>query len=85
MAALGLFSSRASLQQESPQKERQGLDRVFEALDRHWKWVVVGTWLAFCIYFVINRWTAITHFSLVDTDDNMRMSQVRALLAGQGC
>ena len=62
---------------------RQGLDRVFEALDRHWKWVVVGTWLAFCIYCVINRWTAITHFSLVDTDDNLRMSQVRALLAGQ--
>ena len=59
------------------------MDRVFDALDRHWKWVVVGTWLAFCIYFVINRWNAITFFALADTDDNLRMSQVRALLGGQ--
>jgi len=59
------------------------LDRVFEVIDRHWKWVVVGTWLAFCVYFVITRWSAITFFSLADTDDNLRMSQVRALLAGQ--
>jgi hypothetical protein len=59
------------------------LNRVLDLLDRHWKWVVVGTWLAFCVYFVISRWTAITYFSLIDTDDNLRMSQVRALLAGQ--
>ena len=45
--------------------------------------MVVGTWLAFCIYFVINRWNAITFFALADTDDNLRMSQVRALLGGQ--
>jgi hypothetical protein len=59
------------------------LDRVFDALDRHWKWVVIATWLAFCVYFVVNRWTAINIFALGDTDDNLRMSQVRALLAGQ--
>jgi MFS family permease len=59
------------------------LNRVLDLLDRHWKWVVVGTWLAFCTYFVITRWNAITYFSLIDTDDNLRMSQVRALLAGQ--
>ena len=60
------------------------MNRVLDLLDRHWKWVVVATWLAFCIYFVINRWTAIHIFALGDTDDNLRMSQVRALLAGQG-
>jgi len=59
------------------------LDRVLELVDRYWKWVVVGTWLALCIYFVINRWTAIHYFQLPDTDDNLRMSQVRALLGGQ--
>ena len=59
------------------------MNRVLDLLDRHWKWVVVGTWLAFCTYFVITRWNAISYFSLIDTDDNLRMSQVRALLAGQ--
>ena len=59
------------------------MNRVLDLLDRHWKWVVVGIWLAFCVYFVISRWTAITYFSLIDTDDNLRMSQVRSLLAGQ--
>lgn len=59
------------------------MHRYFELLDRYWKWVVVGAWLAFCIYFVIERWSGIQYFSLGDTDDNLRMSQVRALLAGQ--
>jgi hypothetical protein len=59
------------------------LDRVLELVDRYWKWLVVGAWLALCVYFVINRWNAIHYFSLPDTDDNLRMSQVRALLAGQ--
>ena len=59
------------------------MDRVFEFIDRYWKWVVVGTWLAFCIYFVIERWNSIQFFALPDTEDNLRMSQVRALLAGQ--
>lgn len=59
------------------------MDRVLELVDRYWKWIVVGTWLALCTYFVINRWTAIHYFQLPDTDDNLRMSQVRALLGGQ--
>jgi len=60
------------------------LDRVLNFVDRHWKWIVVGVWIAFCLYFVVERWNAIRFFSLGDTDDNLRMSQVRALLAGQG-
>jgi MFS family permease len=59
------------------------LDRVFNFVDRHWKWIVVGVWIAFCLYFVVERWNAIRFFALGDTDDNLRMSQVRALLAGQ--
>ena len=59
------------------------MDRVLNFVDRHWKWIVVGVWIAFCLYFVIDRWNAIRYFALGDTDDNLRMSQVRALLAGQ--
>ena len=59
------------------------MDRVLDFVDRHWKWIVVGAWLAFCPYFVVDRWNAIRFFALGDTDDNLRMSQVRALLAGQ--
>ncbi len=41
-------------------------------------WLLYGAWLVYA------RWNYITGFVLTDTDDNMRMSQVRALLAGQG-
>lgn len=53
-------------------------------LDRHWKWVTLLAWLILCAWFVYNRWDLIRTFGLVDTDDNMRISQVRALLHGQG-
>ena len=59
------------------------MDRALDFTDRYWKWIVVGAWLAFCLYFLIDRWNSIHYFVLADTDDNMRMSQVRALLAGQ--
>lgn len=54
-----------------------------EWIDRHWRLLVVLAWLGFCAWFLFNRWTAIQIFALPDTDDNLRMSQVRALLGGQ--
>jgi hypothetical protein len=48
------------------------LDRVLNFVDRHWKWIVVGVWIAFCLYFVVERWNAIRFFALGDTDDNLR-------------
>jgi hypothetical protein len=60
------------------------LNRILDLVDRHWKWIVVGVWIAFCVYFVILRWRGIHWFSLPDTDDNMRISEVRAWLGGQG-
>ena len=77
-----MLCSRAPLQQETF-KKRQGLDRVLDFVDRYWKWIVVGVWLAFCVYFTVERWNGIRFFALGDTDDNLRMSQVRALLGGQ--
>ena len=58
----------------------------FGLLDRHWRWWVILFWLGFAAWLVFNRdrWMLIQGFSLGDTDDNMRMMQVRGLLEGQG-
>jgi hypothetical protein len=52
--------------------------------DRHWRLWVLFFWLAACALLLYAYWNAIYWFALGDTDDNMRMSQVRALLHGQG-
>ena len=64
-------------------KDELYLNKALEFLDRHWKWVTLLAWALFCAWFVYNKWAQIHGFALNDTDDNMRMSQVRALLAGQ--
>ncbi|QIL03247.1 AcrB/AcrD/AcrF family protein [Sphingomonas sinipercae] len=52
-------------------------------LDRHWKLVVVIAWVGLCAWYLNDRWGDLRAFALGDTDDNMRMMQVRALLHGQ--
>jgi hypothetical protein len=64
-------------------KEGQIEEKVLDLLDRHWKWVVVLVWLAFVGWFLWSKWVDIRFFNLGDTDDNMRMMQVRGLLHGQ--
>lgn len=59
--------------------ERRALDLV----ERKWKLVVVLVWLAFCAWFILDKYAQIRWFGLGDTDDNMRIMQVRALLNGQ--
>jgi hypothetical protein len=56
---------------------------VLDWLARHWKSIAVLTWLGFCCWFIFNEWNSIRYFALGDTDDNMRIMQVRALLHGQ--
>ena len=58
--------------------------RALELIEREWKWVVVLVWLGICAWFVYQKWFEIRYFGLGDTDDNMRMMQVRGLLHGQG-
>lgn len=41
-------------------------------------------WLGLAAWFVVSNWARIQGFSLSDTDDNMRMMQVRGLIEGQG-
>ncbi|RHW16741.1 AcrB/AcrD/AcrF family protein [Sphingomonas gilva] len=59
-------------------------DRLIASLDRRWLAWALLAWLATAIWFLFDRWNAIYWFALSDTDDNMRMMQVRALLDGQG-
>jgi hypothetical protein len=59
------------------------MNELKQFLDRRWPWLVLLAWLLFSAWLIYARWAFITGFVLTDTDDNMRMSQVRALLAGQ--
>ncbi|WP_231731771.1 AcrB/AcrD/AcrF family protein [Sphingomonas sp. CCH5-D11] len=60
------------------------LTTLANELDRHWIKLTTIAWLVIAIFYVWKRWAAIHWLSLGDTDDNMRLMQVRALLDGQG-
>ena len=53
-------------------------------LDRHWIRLTLLLWVGVTIFYVASDWNYIRWLSLGDTDDNMRLMQVRALLDGQG-
>jgi hypothetical protein len=66
------------------QGQGEGLtDQLGKFLDRRWRLLILLVWLLFAVWLVYARWNYITGFVLTDTDDNMRIAQVRALLAGQ--
>ncbi|HLL29826.1 MAG TPA: AcrB/AcrD/AcrF family protein [Allosphingosinicella sp.] len=54
-----------------------------EGLERRWRWWVLLFWLATSAFLLYSRWGAINGFALGDTDDNLRIMQVRGLLGGQ--
>jgi hypothetical protein len=58
--------------------------RLMRALDRDWVRLSLIAWLGIAVYYVAQRWTGIHYLQLGDTDDNMRLMQVRAWLGGQG-
>ena len=58
-------------------------DRVASFIDRRWRLLAVLAWALFGAWLIYARWNYVSGFVLSDTDDNMRISQVRALLAGQ--
>ncbi len=49
-----------------------------------WKGWTLVIWALALVAFIYIRWAMIQNFSLVDTDDNLRMVQVRDWLNGQG-
>jgi hypothetical protein len=65
-------------------KEEEWERRALELIERRWKLIVVLFWLGFCAWFIADKWDQIRWFGLGDTDDNMRIMQVRAWLHGQG-
>jgi hypothetical protein len=67
----------------SERKDQLDIGPTMRLLDRHWKSVTVLAWLILCAWFLYNSWDRSLSFTLIDTDDNMRISQVRALLHGQ--
>ncbi|MBA3527486.1 MAG: AcrB/AcrD/AcrF family protein [Sphingomonas sp.] len=64
-------------------KDELNIAAALAFVDRHWKWLVLLAWLGLSAWFLYDRWDQLRAFGLGDTDDNMRMSQVRALLHGQ--
>ncbi len=65
-------------------KEDVIIERTLAFLARHWIAFTILAWLLICGWWAYTSWWSIQHFNLGDTDDNMRMMQVRALLHGQG-
>jgi hypothetical protein len=68
------------LQRKVEEWERQ----VPAIVERRWKLIVLLVWLGICAWFIYQQWNQIRWFGLGDTDDNMRIMQVRGLLHGQG-
>jgi positive regulator of sigma E activity len=58
--------------------------KASEIFQRHWRWVLLAGWLLYVAFIISNRWQLIQAFALPDTDDNLRLAQVRAWLGGQG-
>jgi hypothetical protein len=65
-------------------KEEEWERRALDFVGRRWKLITVLVWLGFCAWFIFDKWSDIRWFGLGDTDDNMRIMQVRAWLNGQG-
>ncbi|MCY7271196.1 MAG: AcrB/AcrD/AcrF family protein [Sphingomonas bacterium] len=59
--------------------------RELTFIERHWRILAVLAWALFAAWLLYTKWNNVIGFVLTDTDDNMRMSQVRAWLnGGQG-
>ncbi|WP_084253537.1 hypothetical protein [Sphingomonas pituitosa] len=62
----------------------QRLFRLRDEFDRHWLLWTLVAWACVTVWYLVQRQANIYWLTLGDTDDNMRLMQVRALLAGQG-
>ena len=64
-----------------PPAERSPLERW--AVD-HWLLITLAIWLAAAAGLLWWRWNRVLYWGLGDTDDNLRLAQVRDWMAGQG-
>lgn len=58
--------------------------RTQAAIDRRWIALTLAAWVAIAAFWLVSKWNGVHWLALGDTDDNMRLMQVRALLDGQG-
>lgn len=58
--------------------------RLETELDRNWLRITLVAWAVIAGWWLWTRWSGVEWLALGDTDDNMRLMQVRGLLAGQG-
>ena len=63
---------------------RTTADELRTLLDRRWWQLTLIAWVGIAAWFVVQQRASIYWLALGDTDDNMRLMQVRALLNGQG-
>lgn len=63
---------------------RAHVERLGAYLNRHWVMALVALWIGAMAWMLWVRWGGIHWFALPDTDDNIRMDQVRDWLNGQG-
>ena len=52
-------------------------------IERHWRIVFWLLFLGACTYFLVYKWGQVRWLALGDTDDNMRLAEVKAWLGGQ--
>ena len=64
--------------------DKVSLHDLRDEIDRHWIRLTLIAWGLVAIWHVWHDWGLIRWLSLGDTDDNMRLMQVRAWLHGQG-
>ena len=65
-------------------KEEEWERRALDFVGRRWKTITFLVWIGLCAWFIADKWHDIRWFGGGDTDDNMRIMQVRAWLHGQG-
>lgn len=58
-------------------------DKKDQAARRLWLWQLAALWIAAAAWLIFQKWALIKGLSLPDTDDNLRLQQVRDWLAGQ--
>lgn len=68
----------------SGESKGRGAGEPVAWLDRDWVSLCLIAWALTAAWFVWDKWPAIHWLLLTDTDDNMRLMQVRGLLDGQG-
>jgi hypothetical protein len=71
------------LQRKQDMNADKAVAEAMAWVERHWKLTTVIVWAVFCAWYLYAHAVDIRTFNLTDTDDNMRIMQVRGLLHGQ--